>query len=132
MTLARQARRGPWWPWLLVGTGWAACVPACGARPAASPEPPELADARVLVSAAGVVLPLARQTCPTLPDPAACSGVLDAVDDALAVVGPQLEACQEAETREECEAARLVELRKRLPELRRLLALAARVAGGAR
>lgn len=131
MTLARQARRGPWWPWLLVGTGWAACVPACGAR-AAPPEPSELADARVLVSAAGVVLPLARQTCPTLPDPASCSGVLDAVDDLLVVIGPQLEACQEAETREACEAERLAELRQRLPELRRLVSAAARLAGGAR
>lgn len=87
-----------------------------------------MADARALVLAAQLALPLARQGCPASPDPAACSGVADALDDLLAVVAPQLEACQEAETREACETERLDELRKRLPELRRLVAQVAALA----
>lgn len=96
-----------------------------------SPEAPELADARALVLAAQLALPAARQACPASPDPAACSGVADALDDLLAVVAPQLDACQEAEGREACEAERLDELRKRLPELRRLVRSVAALARGA-
>lgn len=115
------------WATFLVGAviGFAAC------RSPRSPEAPDLADARALVLAAQLALPAARQACPATPDPAACSGVADALDDLLAVVGPQLEACQETEGREACEAERLDELRKRLPELRRLVLAVAKLARGA-
>lgn len=127
MTLALQAQRGPWWPWLLVGAAWAALVPACSGRPAASPEPPELAEARTLVTLARLALPSARQLCATAADPRPCTSALDGLDDVLVIVAGQLDACQETETREACEAERLDELRERLPELRRLVALIALV-----
>lgn len=98
-----------------------------------SPEPAELTEARLLVAAAQLALPEARRACPATPDPGACQGITDGVDDLLAVVEPQLVACEGEATspeRQTCEANRLEELRKRLPELKRLVLLVGQLARG--
>lgn len=98
-----------------------------------SPEPAELAEARALVLGAQLALPAARRACPATPDPGACSGIADALDDALAILEPQLVACEgEAASteRQACEVERLEEVRKRLPELRRLVGLVGQLAQG--
>lgn len=77
---------------------------------------------------ARLALPGARQLCATAPEASTCTSALDGLDDVLTIVAGQLDACQEAETREACEGARLAELRERLPELRRLVALVAKIA----
>lgn len=98
-----------------------------------SAEPSELTEARVLVAGARLVEPGARTVCQSAPTPAACHGIVDGLDDLLAIVEPQLVACQgEASSPElvACEVERVGELRKRLPELRRLAKLVAGLARG--
>lgn len=116
---------------LLLATLLVVLVQAC--RGLRSPEPSELTEARVLVGVAQLALPEARRACPATPDPALCQGIADALDDALVILEPQLVACEgEAASpeRRACEANRLEEVRKRLPELRRLVLLVGQLARG--
>lgn len=116
---------------LLLATLLVVLVQAC--RGLRSPEPSELTEARALVLAAQLALPEARRACPATPDPALCQGIADGVDDLLAVVEPQLVACEgEAASpeRKTCEVERLEEVRRRLPELRRLVGLVGQLARG--
>lgn len=116
---------------LLLATLLVVLVEAC--RGLRSPEPSELTEARALVGVARLSLPLARGACPTTPDPALCQGIADGLDDLLAVIEPQLVACEGEATsaeRQACEVERLEEVRKRLPELRRLVGLVGQLAQG--
>lgn len=98
-----------------------------------SPEPAELTEARALVLGAQLALPEARRACPATPDPVLCQGIADALDDALAILEPQLVACEgeaASPARQACEVERLEEVRRRLPELRRLVGLVGQLARG--
>lgn len=112
--------------------GLVVALEAC--RGPRSPEPAEMAEARALVTTARIALPLAASTCPLVADRMPnCSGVLDALGDGLAIVEPLLSSCPPAAPepeRVECEANRLEELRQRLPELRRLVGVVAKLARG--
>ena len=96
-------------------------------RPAASPEPSDVAALRVLLERADLVLPLARAACPVLPRPAECRVSVGAASALVATARPLLATCADADP--VCESERLDAVRASLPGLRRavadLLAIAA-------
>lgn len=123
----------------LTSLAWALSLAAAlsqlgGCRPAAAPAAggDELAELAELVETAQAASPLAHLTCQALPQGGdLCEGVVDAIDDSLAIAAPLLASvatCRE-QLDEACAEQSRATARKLLPELRRLLPLV-RVLGG--
>jgi hypothetical protein len=100
-----------------------------------APEPDEVAEARRLMDAAALTLPVARLACPATPRPDLCSASLRAAAATLDAARPLLAPCPEATPADPadrylCEQERIEAVRRALPDLRRAAADLADAAEG--
>lgn len=123
----------------LTSLAWALSLAAAlsqlaGCSPAAAPSAggDELVELAELVESAQAASPLAHLVCQALPQGGdLCEGVVDAVDDSLAIAAPlvaSVQACRE-QLDQACVDDGRATARRLLPELRRLLPLV-RLLGG--
>lgn len=89
-----------------------------------APEPDEVAEARRLLDAAALTLPLARLACPATPRPDLCAASLRAAAATVEATRPLLAPCPAADPADPtdrylCEQERVEAVRRALPDLRR-------------
>ena len=100
-----------------------------------APEPDEVAEARRLLDAAALTLPLARLACPATPRPDLCAASLRAAAATVEATRPLLAPCPatnpaDPTDRYLCEQERVEAVRRALPDLRRAAADLADAAEG--
>lgn len=100
-----------------------------------APEPDEVAEARRLLDAAALTLPVARLACPATPRPDLCAASLRAAAATVEATRPLLTPCPDADPADPtdrylCEQERVEAVRRALPDLRRAAADLADAAEG--